>query len=178
MKKWLTIVSAAMVVILAGLAAYALHPEKGIPAIPYEAIIKHLPFAAGGDLRYHITVHKPYKEWDKWPGKGEMYPGKEPHGALLTTYVNKTALDSIKKAKGMAEDSIIVKENYDSGKKLNAVTVMYKVKNYNPEGGDWFWAKYDPQFNILGEGKVEGCIKCHGSVKDNDYIFTGKVTGK
>ncbi|MBI5056161.1 MAG: cytochrome P460 family protein [Nitrospirae bacterium] len=155
-----------------------MHPEKGIAAIPYEAIMKHTPWPAGGDVRYHITTHKPYKKWKKWPGKGEMYQGKEPHGALLTTYVNDAALDSIKKGKGMAGKSIIVKENYDANKQLMAITVMYKAKDYNPEGGDWFWAKFDPQFNILAEGKVEDCIKCHSTVQDNDYIFTGKVTGK
>lgn len=74
--------------------------------------------------------------------------------------------------------AIIVKENYDKNKKLMAVTVMYKVKNYNPGGGDWFWVKYDADFEILEEGKIKGCIDCHGTVKENDYIFTGKVTGK
>ncbi|MBI5410178.1 MAG: cytochrome P460 family protein [Nitrospirae bacterium] len=44
--------------------------------------------------------------------------------------------------------------------------------------GDWYWAKYDAGFNILAEGKVEDCIKCHAEKKDNDYIFTGKVMGK
>ncbi|RJQ18655.1 MAG: hypothetical protein C4560_07065 [Nitrospiraceae bacterium] len=137
-----------------------------------------MPRPSAGDLRYHMTIHKSYREWAEWPGKGKMYKGREPHGAFLTTYVNETALDSIKKAKGMAEHSIIVKENYDPGKKLTAVTVMYKVKAYNPEGGDWFWVKYDPDFNVLGEGKIKACLDCHGTVKDNDYIFTGKVTEK
>ena len=52
---------------------------------------------------------------------------------------------------------------------------MYKVKGYNPAGGDWFWAKYDPEFNILAEGMVKGCLNCHGSAKANDYVFAGKV---
>lgn len=179
MLKWSIVVPVAAAVIFSGLALYAMHPDKGIPAIPYEAILKHRPFPAAGDLRYHMTVHMPYREWVKWPGKGEMYSGMEPHGSLLTTYVNEQALDSIKKAKGgMADGSIIVKENYDSGKQLVAVTVMYKVKDYNPDAGNWFWAKYDPKLNILAEGKIEGCIKCHGEAKDNDYIMTGKLTGK
>ncbi|NIM14569.1 MAG: hypothetical protein GTO45_21320, partial [Candidatus Aminicenantes bacterium] len=104
--------------------------------------------------------------------------GTEPHGSLLTTYVNERALKSIKDKSGMANNSIIVKENYAPNKDLIAVTVMYKVKGYNPEGGDWFWVKYDAKFKTLAEGKVEGCLACHGTVKGNDYIFTGKVTGK
>ncbi len=175
MKKYIVVLSAVVfVVFIALIASYAAHPERPL-VVPYESVFRHMPWAAGGDLRYHITIHKPYKEWAKWPGKGEMYPGKEPHGAFLTTYVSEIALDSIKKAEGMSDRSIIVKENYDQNKQLVAVTVMYKVKDYNPDGGDWFWAKYDPGFNILAEGKVEACLKCHGSRKDNDFIMTGNV---
>jgi len=177
MKKYTAILSAVVFIVAAVVASYAAHPDQ-TTVIPFDTVIKHMPWAAGGDLRYHITVHMPYTKWAKWPGKGEKYAGKEPHGAFLTTYVNEVALDSIKKEQGMADSSIIVKENYESNKQLAAITVMYKVKGYNPDGYDWFWAKYDPQFNILAEGKVEACIKCHASVKDNDYIFTGKVTGK
>jgi hypothetical protein len=55
------------------------------------------------------------------------------------------------------------------------LTVMYKFKGYNPEGGDWFWAKYARDGSVMASGKVEGCIKCHGRRKDNDYIYTGTV---
>jgi len=175
MKKYVAVLSAVVFIIVA-VAAYCV--EQQPPVFPYESVLKHMPWAAGGDVRYHITIHKPYTKWAKWPGKGKMYAGKEPHGAFLTTYVNEAALDSIKKLNGMADKSIIVKENYDAKKTLMAITVMYKVKGYNTDGGDWFWAKYDPKFNILAEGKVEDCLKCHGSVKDNDYIQTGKVTGR
>ncbi|MBI4698836.1 MAG: cytochrome P460 family protein [Nitrospirae bacterium] len=154
--------------------AYAGHEA----VLHQRTISSHMPWADAGDIRYHITIHMPYHKWDKWPGKGEMYKGREPHGSLLTTFVNKNALDSIKKVKGMADEAMIVKENYDQNKALMAITVMYKVKGYNPEGGDWFYAKYDPEFNILAEGKVKECMDCHGTVKDNDYLFTGKVTGK
>jgi hypothetical protein len=148
--------------------------------IPYEAqalgMKSMMPIPAGGDLRHHIVSQEPYKKNFKlWPGKGELYAGKEPHGSLLTTYVNEIALKSIEKHKGMENNSIIVKENYTPEKKLAAVTVMYKVKGYNPDGGDWFWVKYDAHFNIIAEGKVEGCLNCHGSAKANDYLFTGTV---
>lgn len=69
--------------------------------------------------------------------------------------------------------SMIVKENYSADKKMAAITVMFKVQAYNPEGGDWFWAKYAPDGKIEAEGKVEMCISCHGQNKSNDYIMTG-----
>ena len=69
--------------------------------------------------------------------------------------------------------SILVKENYGKDKKtLMAVTPMYKVRGYNPDEGDWFWAKYGPDGNIMSSGKVEGCINCHRARKNQDWIFT------
>jgi hypothetical protein len=160
--------------------ANAFH-ERSVRVIPWESIRDHhkkMPLPAGGDLRYHITGQLSYKDWETWPGKGEMHKGTEPHGALLTVYVNDRALKSIKDMKGMANNSIIVKENYAPNKQLMAITVMYKVEGYNPEGGDWFWVKYAADLDILAEGTIKDCLACHGTVKDNDYIFTGKVTGK
>jgi hypothetical protein len=91
-----------------------------------------MPGADAEKLHQYLTREKPYTAWQLWPGKGKLYPGTEPHGALLTTYVNDVALKSIKAQKGMADGSIIVKENYMPDKMLAAVTVMYKVKGYNP----------------------------------------------
>ncbi|OGP94760.1 MAG: hypothetical protein A2Z19_03490 [Deltaproteobacteria bacterium RBG_16_54_18] len=132
--------------------------------------------AEGAALWDYLKKADYAKKWEMWPGKSALYPGKEPHGALLTTYVNKTALAAIKEKKGMLPDgSIIVKENYTPDKKLAALTVMYKVKGYNPQAGDWFWAKYLPDGKIAAEGKVAGCIQCHASVKANDYVATGPL---
>jgi hypothetical protein len=104
-----------------------------------------------------------------------MYKGTEPHGALLTTYVNDTGITGIGKKKQLPEGTIIAKENYGADKKYLALTVMYKIKGFNPGASDWFWAKYDADGKVLASGKVEGCIICHGKKKDNDYIFTGEL---
>ena len=167
--------------IFAGTAlAYAAGHEQNRRVLPYEATFGHyeqMPIASGGDLRHYVTAHNPYKtQFKVWPGKGKMVEGTEPHGAFITVYVNGIAYDSITGKKVLENNSIVLKENYTPAKKLAAITIMYKVKGYNPEGGDWFWVKYDPDFQILKEGKVKGCLGCHGNVKDNDYIFTGKVT--
>jgi len=180
MKKFSVVLAAVLFIAGMAIIAYAEHER----IIPYESTFGHyetMPMVGAGDLRHYITSHRPYKtdkEFALWPGKGKQYKGTEPHGSLLTTYVNERALKSIKSGKGMANNSIIIKENYAPNKKLVAITVMYKVKGYNPGGGDWYWAKYDTEFNPLADGKVKGCLTCHGTVKDNDYVFTGKVTGK
>lgn len=134
------------------------------------------PEASGVALWKHLKAADYTQRWEMWPGKDSLYTGTEPHGALLTTYVNRPALRSIVMREGvMQHPAIIVKENYMPDKKLAALTVMYKVKGYNPEAGDWFWAKYAPDGKVEAEGKVAGCINCHAKAKGNDYLFTGKL---
>lgn len=130
----------------------------------------------GANMWKYISKDEPYTKWDLWPGKGKMFEGTEPHGALLTVYVTKGAHKAISKNKGkFTQGNIIVKENYKPDKTLAAITIMYKAKGYNPEAGDWFWAKYNPDGTVDKEGKVGGCIKCHSAKADNDWVFTGDI---
>jgi hypothetical protein len=133
------------------------------------------PGPNGVKLYEYIMKLKPYADWQLFPGKDRMYPGTQPHGSFLTTYVNDAAYYSLKDKKGMSDGSIIAKENYTADKKLNSITVMYKIIGYNPKAGDWFWAKYGPGGNVIASGKVEACITCHESKKENDYIYSGAV---
>ena len=116
-----------------------------------------------------ITKEDPYKNWGNWPDHKGIQKGAAPHGPLHEVFVNKTGLS--KEGYPKLDGTIIVKENMTEDKKLAAITVMYKVKDYNPEGGNWFWAKFAPDGNVDKSGKVAGCIGCHGSRKDHDYIM-------
>lgn len=137
------------------------------------------PDPNGKALWKYITSDHPYTNYKIWPGKKEFYKGTHPHGAILRTFVNSEAYETISEKRGsFPNGSIIVKENYSPEKKLMAVTVMYKIKGYNPSANDWFWVKYDSKGGILKEEKVKGCIGCHSSKKDNDYVFTGPIKSK
>jgi hypothetical protein len=136
----------------------------------------------GKMLYNYITNDSSYKMWQMWPGKEEFYPGKEPHGSLLTTYVTDDALSAIESGAGTLPDgSIIVKENYMADKTLAALTVMFKKAGYDPGNNDWFWVRYLPNGTITAEGKVKLCIDCHNKPKAefdnqiNDYIFTSNL---
>ncbi|MBI2251671.1 MAG: cytochrome P460 family protein [Armatimonadetes bacterium] len=132
--------------------------------------------ASGRDIWDYLKKMDYAKKWKMWPGKGAFYKGKEPHGALLTTYVNDSAYMAITEKKGiLPEGAIVAKENYSPDKKLMAITVMYKLKGYNPQRGDWFWAKYLSNGKIEGEGKMDMCINCHSMEEYNDYIMTSSL---
>jgi hypothetical protein len=130
----------------------------------------------GADIWGLLTKMEYSKKWRMWPGKTSLYPGKEPHGAVLTTYVNIPAFMAIAGKRGeLPNGSMIVMENYSADKKMTDISVIFKVQAYNPEAGDWFWVKYAPDGKIEAEGKVDTCIKCHGQNKGNDYIMTGPL---
>jgi hypothetical protein len=48
---------------------------------------------------------------------------------------------------------------------------MYKVKDYNPDAGDWFWAKYGPTGEVMAAGKIDSCINCHRKGKDYRFVI-------
>lgn len=167
-----SMIKAIFVIVLvlgAALSAYAIHE-----VVPSETLVP-LPGPDAERLNDYIIKYEPYRSWQLWPGKGRLYEGTQPHGMLLTTFVNDAASRSIRKNEGLADGSIIVKENYTLDKEFTGLTVMYKIKGYNPEAGDWFWVKYAPDGKAQAAGKVDACIKCHQKVKANDYIWTGKV---
>jgi len=132
-----------------------------------------LPPAKGGDFWTYITKIDPYQKWETYPGYPGIYPGKSPHGKYLKLFANPAAQKALKEGRPMPEGAIIIKENYGKDQKtLMAITPMYKVNGYNPDGGDWFWAKYGPNGKVMASGKPKGCIKCHGVNKDSDWLFT------
>ncbi len=117
-----------------------------------------------------------YKTWPMWPGKTAHYAGTEPHGALLTTYVNTLALDAITNGAGMMPvGTILVKENYMPDSTLAAVTVLYKSAGYDGAHHDWFWMKRLANGTVEASGRVAMCISCHGGKEGNDYIMTAAL---
>jgi hypothetical protein len=135
-----------------------------------------MPAASGTALWEYLKKVDYAKTWPMWPGTQALYPGKSPHGAFLTTYVNQPAYEAIEKKTGsMPYGAIVCKQNFDKDKRYVALTVMYKVKGYNPMQGDYFWAKYSQDGKIDGEGKISGCINCHSHQRGNDFVFTSSL---
>ena len=132
----------------------------------------HMPASDGEALWKFITTDSTYTRWSHFPEHKGKQPGNAPHGLMQSVYANDIALQSKNEAE---PGSIIVKENYNAeGTKVMALTVMYKVEGFNPDAGDWFWAKYSPAGDVQASGAVGGCINCHTGVADNDYTFVHK----
>ncbi len=159
-------------------------PKKDAPKMSMEEVRKAEKMA--GELWSKMQGENYREDWEMWPGKEAFYKGKEPHGVLLTTYVNDAAYEAIENKEGkMPPGAIIIKENYMPDKTLGAITVMHKIEGFNPEANDWFWVKFGPDGKVMTmemggmtmklAGKVPGCIDCHGVQSSNDYIFTNSL---
>ena len=128
-----------------------------------------LPGADAAALWKYISQASPYQQWGQWPDYRGMHPGRSPHGDFVQIWVNPPALEA--SGPPLAAGSLIVKEGYGQDKTLTSITVMYKVPGYNPQGGDWFWAKYSPQGQPGPAGRPQGCVNCHASAAANDHVM-------
>ena len=159
-------------------------PKKEAPKMSMEEVTKAEKMA--GELWSKMQGGNYSENWEMWPGKEAFYKGKEPHGVLLTTYVNEAAYKAIVNKEGqMLAVAIIIKENYMPDKTLGAITVMHKIEGFNPKANDWFWVKFGPDGEVMTmemggmtmklAGKVPGCIDCHGVQSSNAYVFTNSL---
>ncbi len=183
MYRWRIVLTGIVVLAAALLVSRAIVQADDAP-ITAGVPAQEGPGATGAELLAYILNENPYTGWkswraDRWNDYGGYLVGGSPHGATVRIFVNNVALEAVE-----AEDfdgilpygSIIVKENYmgtpaEPGE-LAALTVMYKVEGFNPEGGDWFWLKAPGDGSAIdAEGAVEGCISCHAQEGNADYLL-------
>jgi hypothetical protein len=152
---------------------------------PYPVVLASIEAAAepdttGAAIWGHIQDENYRENWDLWPGMDELYEGNQPHGMLLTTYVNDVALVALNHGETiMPAGAIVIKENYMPNRELAAVTVMYKSAGYNGDYNDWFFSKHLPDGTLdqmpngmAMECRLPGCQGCHLARKDADYLYT------
>lgn len=132
-----------------------------------------LPGPDAKDLWQYISKTLPYTQWQTWEETAGIQPANPPHGPLRRIYVNEPALHAAKPA--FPEGAIIIKENLSTKEELTSLSVMYKVKGFNPSGRDWFWVRYSPAGKVEAVGKPRGCVGCHSSRAFNDYVFVHKL---
>ncbi len=142
------------------------------------------PFGGAEDMDRATALWREmrdYKSWASYPGLAGWQPGRSPHGKVLRYYIDSVAA---RNPQNPGDGSIIVKENYGmEGGDLMAVTVMQKVRGYDPEDKDWFWVKFDPSGGVMknpkgmslagrvAKGMDKGCIACHGNAGGDDFMF-------
>ena len=168
------------VFLLAACGGDAPEPPAEPPAepVPATTISADGP-EANADAVWQYLQDEAYRDnWDLWPNRGELYTGQEPHGMLLTTYVNAVAAQALATGvEAMPAGAIIVKENYMPDSTFAAATVMYKSPGFDAENNDWWWLKRLADGTVEASGKGAGCINCHRGMQANDYVWTSQLQG-
>lgn len=167
MKPHYYLYSAVLLLILASCAEYV---EPDLPPLTSSEI-------SAARLWERMTVETDYQQYEYWPGHEGFNLGQSPHGALHKVQLNKVLSENVPLDVPEAPvGTIIVKENYTIDEEMVAITVMAKVEGYNPEGNDWFWARYGPDGSITAEGVLNGCVSCHAGAVGSDYIIIGQLS--
>ncbi len=153
-------------------AASCSQMREHLPGMPGTSASAAMPPADATALWNHLQKVNYAASYKLFPGKGRMYPGSQPHGAFLTTYVNDAAFDALRGGSArLPAGSILVKENYMPDRSLAAVTVMYKVAGFDASNNDWYWLKRSADGTVEASGKPAGCIACHKPAA-RDYVLT------
>ena len=152
------------------------------------------------DQFWKYLVGNNYKNWSPGPSESaEFYKGKNPHGAYLKMYVNRTAAGNID---DLAVGSVVILENYLEDQSLKTISVMYRTAGFNPTGNDWYWIEYKPDGSVVGSGESDSrrqsrirnvslttspkrmvmgkssqCIGCHQSAAGEDFVFSNDRIG-
>ncbi|MBI4557448.1 MAG: Ig-like domain-containing protein [Candidatus Hydrogenedentes bacterium] len=129
----------------------------------------------GETLLEFITKEDPYDEWTQFPDAQGSFDSSPPHGPKSRVFINGVVNDALAAnfTGSLPDGSIIVKESFDENmvESGDSLTVMWKVDGFNPDANDWFWSMNSSDGKVLAEGKIQGCISCHGIRQNNDFIF-------
>ncbi len=126
-----------------------------------------------------------HEAWPAFVGKEGVVMGASPHGDYQTLHLNDVAAADVDT---LAFGSIVVKRNFATpdATDVQSITVMKRVRNFNPDQFDWFWAAYAPDGTVaLDEDGVAlagavgkeggGCIGCHAGAGE-DFVFSNGAT--
>ena len=136
---------------------------------PEDNDISEADQALADELWAEMTGYNEWSQHENWQGINPSIDGT--HGSHVQIWLNDSAFTAIQSLKTvMSENSILVKEGYSNaaGSSLTGITAMKKIAGYNPDHGDWFWAKYKSSGSVENAGKPNACVNCH-AVGD-DYL--------
>jgi hypothetical protein len=125
---------------------------------------------------YLIKKDAAYNTWKVIARENTVDGIENPHRSISKTYANNIAADD---PKNLPIGSILVREDYDDKRKRQNISVLYRIKDYDKEHGNWYWIKYQENGSVARDsndkviaGKVASCIACHSKANGNDFVFS------
>ncbi len=115
-----------------------------------------------------------YEAWGQFDGWSDTPVESGSHaGDFVRSYADDTML--VWNLTGEAPDgATAVKDQRASADAPapEAFTVMRKIAGYDPEHGDWFWARFEAEGAVTVAGQAGACTGCHSQVAEtSDWVF-------
>lgn len=148
-----------------------------------------MPFGGPKDVGFAGGLWTAMDGYQSWPLASGYYNGASPHGAFIRMYYGLVTVDG-------SPYHVIVKDNFGGegatletvaerpADYLMAITVMVQREyGYDADNNDWFWVKYGADGSVgmndmgmalagrVAKGMDMGCIACHKSAGDGDFLF-------
>ena len=126
--------------------------------------------------RYLVKKDAAYNTWKALEHELPKDEVENPHSTVSRTYANEVAAKDPEK---LPLGSILVREDYDDKRKRQSVSVLYRVKDYDKEHGNWYYLRFTETGAVMkGQdtkplaGKVASCIACHAKAGGKDFVFS------
>ena len=126
--------------------------------------------------RYIAKPGAAYNTWKVLASENADDAIANPHGKTSRTYADKSAADD---PTNLPIGAILVREDHDENGKRQSISVIYRVKDYDKDHGNWYWLRYQENGSVVRgpdnkavAGKVTSCIDCHAKAKGNDFVFS------
>jgi hypothetical protein len=122
-----------------------------------------------------------FSAWDSLDGWTQVVPtAGGAHGDFVQVWADGGTLTALESGSEIPDGGIIVKAGFEEdpgGAALDSVdhtlTVMQKIAGYDPDHGDWFWARLDSNTGAVDgfAGQESACHGCHeGADLDGDFV--------
>lgn len=94
-------------------------------------------------------------------------------GMMVRTHLDVATMQAYNsKSYPYPEGATAVKEGHMTADgPIKTLFMMKKIKGYDPNNGDWFYAMAAPDGTAMQKGRVQMCISCHSTVKNKDYLY-------
>lgn len=95
-----------------------------------------------------------YQDWAPMPGFETRQPSRSPHGNAVDIFINGALADALAASPPWPDGSIVVKDGHDGDRQIGRA-IMRK------SGGEWFFANFTVDDDLIAAGPDAGCRTCH-----------------
>jgi hypothetical protein len=115
-----------------------------------------------------------FQNYKNFPALNQALRRSGPHGnVMVRTHLDTAAMATLNnKSYPYANGAEIVKQSHRTADgPIETVYMMKKIAGYDPDNGDWFYARTNAEGTVADRGRIQMCISCHKGASNKDYVY-------